>query len=135
MANILTGDSIVDEDGAIRFVNDFDFKNVKRFYQMQTNRVGGVRAWMGSKTADTYIYVPSGSAKIAVVNLDTNEVQEIVLSDVKPRVMWVAPNSAFGFQSLEEKTILMCFSSETEAESKVSALKFPKEQWGVLKNE
>ncbi|MBI4049939.1 MAG: hypothetical protein HY398_00650 [Candidatus Doudnabacteria bacterium] len=135
MANILTGDSIVDEYGAIRFVNDFDFKNVKRFYQMQTNRVGGVRAWMGSKTADTYIYVPSGSAEIAVVNLGTDETQKIVLSDVKPRVMWVAPSNAFGFRSLEEKTILIFFSSETESQSKLSELKFPKEQWGVFKNE
>lgn len=131
MANIVSGDIIVDDRGSVRFVNDFDFKNVKRFYQVQNHNVGQVRAWEGAKHEDKYLYVPSGSALVGAVNLDTNEVQKFVMSAEKPRVLWIPANSASGFKVLEENTILFFFSSYTEAESKGDHIQFPADKWNI----
>ena len=33
--NLINGGVAVDDRGSVRFVNDFDFEGVKRFYQVQ----------------------------------------------------------------------------------------------------
>ena len=37
------------------FVNDFNFENVKRFYQVENHRQGFIRAWHGHKKEGKYI--------------------------------------------------------------------------------
>jgi len=34
-----------DDRGFLRFVNDFDFSDVKRFYQVENHKKGFIRAW------------------------------------------------------------------------------------------
>ena len=43
------GGIAVDDRGQLRFVNDFNFANVKRFYQVENHRQGFIRAWHGHK--------------------------------------------------------------------------------------
>src|SRR3989344_1770312 len=125
MANIVSGDINVDDRGSVRFVNDFDLSKVKRFYQVENHVVGQVRAWEGSKHGETYVYVPGGSAEVAVVNPDTGEIQKFVMSAAKPRVLWIPAGCVSGFKTLEEKTILIFFSSQTEPEHKIDLIQFP----------
>jgi len=131
MAHLVSGDLVVDERGTVRFVNDFDFKNIKRFYQIENNSKGFIRAWHGHKKEDKYIYVSSGSALVGVVNLDTEEVEKFVLSAKKPRILWVPQNSANGFMSLEENTSIIFFSSCTLEESKKDDFRFPYDKWNI----
>jgi dTDP-4-dehydrorhamnose 3,5-epimerase len=84
---LINGGLAVDDRGSVRFVNDFDFQNVKRFYQVENHRQGFIRAWHGHKKEGKYVYVVSGSALIGVVNMDTKEVQKFVLSDKLPKVL------------------------------------------------
>ncbi len=131
MAHLISGDLSVDVRGAVKFINDFDFKNVKRFYQVENHARGYIRAWHAHKKEDKYIYVAQGSALVGVVNLDTEEVEEFVLTDKKPRVLWVPPNSANGFMSLEENTKVIFFSSATVEESKNDDIRFPYDKWNI----
>lgn len=131
MAYILSGDLVTDDRGTVRFVNDFDFKNVKRFYQVNNHRKGFIRAWHGHKKEDKYVYVTSGSALVGVVNLETEEVDKFVLSANKPRILWVPANSANGFMSLEENTTVIFFSSKTLEESKDDDIRFPYDKWDI----
>lgn len=131
MAYIVSGDLAVDDRGTVRFVNDFDFKNVKRFYQVSNHRKGFIRAWHGHKHEDKYVYVTSGSALIGVVNLETEEIDKFVLSANKPRILWIPANSANGFMSLEEDTSIIFFSSRTLEESKDDDIRFPYDKWNI----
>jgi len=71
IGKILNGGIFVDDRGPIRFVNDFDFKNVKRFYQVENHERGFIRAWHGHKKEGKYVYVARGSAWIGVINMET----------------------------------------------------------------
>ena len=46
---IINGGIAVDDRGSVRFVNEFDFKNVKEFYHVSNHRRGFIRAWHGHK--------------------------------------------------------------------------------------
>src|SRR3989344_3232709 len=131
MAYLLNGDSAVDDRGKVKFVNDFDFKNVKRFYQVENHQKGFIRAWHGHKKEDKYVYVASGSALVGVVNLVTNEVERFVLTADKPTILWVPPNSANGFMNLTDNTIVIFFSSHTLQESTKDDLRFPYNKWNI----
>lgn len=131
MVNLVSGDVVVDERGTIKFVNDFDFKNVKRFYEVENHHRGYIRAWHGHRHEHKYVYVSEGSILIGAVSLETEEVESFVLSSKKPRVLWIPPNHANGFMTLEEHTRVFFFSSYTLEESKGDDLRFPYDKWNI----
>ena len=67
---IFEGKIIADDRGTVRFINDFNFVGVKRFYQVENHRRGFIRAWHGHRKEGKYVYVVNGAALIGVVNLD-----------------------------------------------------------------
>ena len=131
MAHLISGDLFADERGTLRFINDFDFKNVKRFYQVENHKQGYIRAWHGHKKENKYVYVASGSALVGVVDLETEEIQKFILSSSKPRILWIPANTANGFMNLEENTKIIFFSSSTLEESKKDDLRFPYDKWNI----
>ena len=131
MAYLISGDLVVDDRGTLKFVNDFDFKNVKRFYEVENHRRGFIRAWHGHKNEDLYVYVVQGSALVGVVDLKTEEIQKFILSDKKPRILWVPANSANGFMNLEEGTKIIFFASNTLEEAKKDDIRFPYDKWNI----
>ena len=66
---LIDGGLAVDDRGTVRFVNDFDFNGVKRFYQVENHQKGFIRAWHGHKKESKYVYVSSGTALVGVVDL------------------------------------------------------------------
>jgi dTDP-4-dehydrorhamnose 3,5-epimerase len=128
---LINGGLAVDDRGSVRFVNDFDFQNVKRFYQVENHRQGFIRAWHGHKKEGKYVYVVSGSALIGVVNMDTNEVQKFVLSDKSPKVLWIPAGNYNGFKSLEENTKIMFFSTSTLEESLGDDIREDYDKWNI----
>ncbi len=135
MPYLVSGGQNVDDRGVVRFVNDFDFKNVKRFYQVENHRCGFIRAWHGHKIEEKYIYVVRGSALVGAVNLDTEEIQSFILSSKNPRILWIPKNHANGFMTLEEDTILIFFSSLSIEESKQDDIRYPYDKWNIWKIE
>ncbi len=131
MPHLLTGGTVVDERGSVRFVNDFNFEKIKRFYQVENYHRGYIRAWHGHKKENKYVYVARGSALIGSVNLDTQEIQKFVLSDKEPRILWIPENHANGFMTLTDDAILIFFSSNTLEESKADDIRFPHDKWDI----
>ena len=128
---ILNGGVAVDDRGSVRFVNDFNFEGVKRFYQVENHRRGFIRAWHGHKKEGKYVYVVSGSALIGVVNMETEEVSKFVLSDKSPKILWIPPGNYNGFKSLEENTKILFFSTSTLEESLGDDIREEHNKWDI----
>jgi len=127
----IEGNCFVDDRGVLRFVNDFNFSKVKRFYQVENHTKGFIRAWHGHKKEAKYVYVVKGSALIGVVDLNTEEIQKTVLSAQKPSIIYVPPNHANGFKTLEDDTILLFFSTSTIEESRGDDYRFEWDKWNI----
>jgi len=105
----IVGGLAVDNRGIVTFVNDFNFEGVKRFYQVENHRLGFIRAWHAHKKEAKYIYVTRGTFLVGIVDLDTNEVKQFVMSSNKPSVLFVPPNHANGFMNLTDSGSIMFF--------------------------
>ena len=84
----------LDDRGSVRFVNDFSFNEVKRFYQVANFDTNTVRAFHGHLKEAKYVYVPNGSIILCAVKLDnvknpsqTSPVERFVLSAQKPQIV------------------------------------------------
>jgi dTDP-4-dehydrorhamnose 3,5-epimerase-like enzyme len=137
MSQQIIGDLAFDDRGFIRFVNDFDFKKVKRFYQVENFSEDTIRAFHGHKREGKYVYVSSGSIILCYVAIDDfkkpskeNTVQRTVLSARKPRIVFVPPGFANGFKSLEPNTSIIFFSTSTLEQSKNDDFRYPFDYWG-----
>ena len=134
---VINGGVFVDDRGPIRFVNDFDFKGVKRFNldSIQISTCGFIRAWHGHKKEGKYVYVAKGSAWIGVIDMETMVPDKFVLSDKSPKILYIPPGYYNGFQTLEEDTILLFFSTSTTEESKGDDYREPYKQFPIFEKE
>jgi dTDP-4-dehydrorhamnose 3,5-epimerase len=128
---IINGGISVDDRGSVRFVNDFNFENVKRFYQVENHRKGFIRAWHGHKKEGKYVYVSSGTALIGVVNMDSEKVEKFILSSKSPKILYIPPNNFNGFKSLEENTTILFFSTSTLEESLGDDIRENHDKWDI----
>lgn len=131
---VIKGGSATDDRGSLRFVNDFDFSGVKRFYQVQNHRQGFIRAWHGHLKEGKYVYVSSGAILLGAVplvpegnayNIFTNDVQKFVVSAQSPSVIFIPQGYANGFKNLTDNTSVLFFSTSTLDESKGDDIRFP----------
>ena len=146
---ILNGGLAVDDRGSVSFVNDFDFKTIKRFYQIQNHRRGFIRAWHGHKKEGKYVYVAAGTALVGAVPMpeyrfddkigaevevekDTTP-RTFVISAKSPKILNIPPNYANGFMNLEDNTIIQFFSTSTLEESLDDHIRFEHDKWDIWK--
>lgn len=137
---LLKGGLAVDDRGSLRFVNDFSFVGVKRFYQVENHRQGFIRAWHGHEREGKYVYAVSGSALVGVVPLtaaigDMNAVKKFVLSDQSPAVLWIPPGNYNGFMSLSSNSKLMFFSTSTLEESQGDDIRQDFDTWNIWRED
>jgi len=137
---IIKGGVAVDDRGSLRFVNDFNFDGVKRFYQVENHRRGYIRAWHGHKIEGKYVWVVSGSALVGAVPLDAepgdiSSAKKFTLSDKSPSILWIPPGYYNGFMSLEEGTKIMFFSTSTLEESKGDDIRQPYDMWDLWQDD
>ncbi len=128
---ILNGGIAVDDRGSVRFVNDFNFNNVKRFYQVENHMQGFIRAWHGHKKEGKYVYVSSGTALIGVVSMETEVIQKYIISAKQPRILFIPPNHYNGFKNLENNTSVIFFSTSTIEESKNDDIRESHDKWDI----
>ena len=131
LTKLINGGVSVDDRGSVRFVNDFNFDGVKRFYQVENHSKGFIRAWHGHKKEGKYVYVVNGSALIGVVNMDSEEINKFVLSSQTPKVLWIPPGYYNGFKSLEENTKILFFSTSTIEESLGDDIRESHDKWNI----
>tara|TARA_B100000963_G_scaffold229485_1_gene200152 strand:- start:1735 stop:2148 length:414 start_codon:yes stop_codon:yes gene_type:complete len=131
MISKISGGLFADDRGFLRFVNDFNFSNIKRFYQVENHSRGYIRAWHGHNKESKYVYVAKGSALVGAVNLENEEVHKFTLSSQSPAVLHIPAGFANGFKTLEEDTIVMFFSTSTLSESHGDDIRFPWDKWNI----
>jgi len=135
LTKLINGGVSVDDRGSVRFVNDFNFEGVKRFYQVENHSRGFIRAWHGHKKEGKYVYVVNGSALVGVVNMETEEITKFVLSSQTPKVLWIPPGYFNGFKSLEENTKIIFFSTSTLEESLGDDIREDHDKWNIWNEE
>lgn len=135
---IIDGGLAVDDRGQVSFVNDFNFKNVKRFYVVSNHSAGFVRAWHAHKKEAKYVLVVKGAAVVATVIIDNwekpskkTDVQRYILSEKIPKLLYVPAGYANGFMSLTDDTQLIIFSTSTLDESKDDDFRYDSRYWDV----
>jgi dTDP-4-dehydrorhamnose 3,5-epimerase len=133
---LYNGGIAVDDRGSVRFVNDFNFSDVKRFYQVENHRRGFIRAWHAHEKEGKYVYVATGSALVGAVplvnnNLIVSEGKKFFLSAKKPTVLFIPSGYGNGFMNLEEGTSILFFSTRTLDESLGDDIRFPFDAWNI----
>ena len=135
---IIDGGLAIDDRGRVAFVNDFDFKNVKRFYIVSSHQTGFVRAWHAHKKEAKYIMVIKGAAVVAAVVIDDFEkpskeakVHRHVLSENIPRLFYIPAGYANGFMSLTKNAQLIFFSTSTLDESEGDDIRYNSRYWDI----
>lgn len=133
---LMRGGVVVDDRGAVAFVNEFDFSGVKRFYMVSNHQAGFVRAWHGHRREAKYVTVVQGAMLIACVEIDDWQrpstsltVHRFVLAAESPAVLYIPPGYANGNMSLTADAKAMFFSTATLEESKDDDIRFDARLW------
>ena len=134
---IIKGDLKSDERGNVRFINDFHFEDVKRFYQVENATQDVVRAFHAHMKEGKYVYVASGSILLCAVFLDDvnnpskeNKVEKFILNSNNPEIVYIPPSFANGFKALEPNTKVIFFSTSTLEQSLEDDYRFAPDYWG-----
>jgi dTDP-4-dehydrorhamnose 3,5-epimerase len=138
LPRLIEGGLSVDDRGSLRFVNEFDFAGVKRFYLVTNHRAGFVRAWHAHRHEAKYVSVLNGAAIVGAVKIDDwenpsrdSKVERYVLSAHKPCVLHIPPGYANGFMSLTDDAVLIFFSTATLEESRGDDVRFDARHWDI----
>ncbi|WP_436488123.1 WxcM-like domain-containing protein [Chitinophaga sp. ARDCPP14] len=133
---LIKGASFTDHRGTLKFVNDFSFPDVKRFYQMLHHDVSVVRAWQGHRVEQKYFYVVKGAFVLAWVKIDDWDkpspglkADHVILNEDEPVVLSVPAGYANGIKALIPGSVLMVYSDLTLEESAADRWSFPEDQW------
>lgn len=136
----IRGGLAVDDRGEVTFINEFDFKGVKRFYTVLNHRQGFIRAWHAHKREEKYVTVVEGAALVGAVEIDdwhnpskNNEVFRAVLSSKTPSVLHIPAGHANGFMSLTQGTRIIFFSTSTLEESNEDDIRYDARYWDIWK--
>jgi dTDP-4-dehydrorhamnose 3,5-epimerase len=133
----IKGGLVVDDRGTVSFVNDFNFKKVKRFYAVSNHSKDTVRAFHAHRKESKYAYVSSGSAILCVVRITDFDkpskrvkVKRFILSEKKPEILYIPPGHANGFKPLINNSKIIFFSTSTLEQSKGDDFRYPYDYWG-----
>jgi len=133
---LFKGGLSVDDRGSVGFVNDFDFKGVKRCYTVSNHERGFVRAWHGHRREAKYVMAVTGAFLVCCIKIDNWEkpskdlpVMRYVLSDVAPSVIYMPAGYVNGFMSLTEGGKLIFFSTSALQDSLNDDIRFPARYW------
>ena len=131
---IIKGGLSVDDRGSLRFVNDFKFDRIVRFYLVENHSAGFVRAWHGHRHEQKYVYVVSGAALIVAVRLEDARKDlppercfRTVLSDSSPSIVRIPGGYYNGFKTLTPGCRVMFFSDASLEQSMSDDLRLPYE--------
>lgn len=134
---LFSGGLSTDERGSVRFVNDFNFPGVKRFYHIRNLDTGVIRGFHGHLKEAKYFYVVRGELLLAFVRLTDKQdpdkqepVNRVFLTDKVPAIQYIPPGFVNGFRILKPNTDIMVFSTATLEESKHDDYRFDHDYWG-----
>lgn len=117
MIQTIKGGMASDHRGTIRFVNEFDMTQVKRFYSIRNADAELVRGWRAHRIEQRWFYVLSGSFVLDLVKIDdwdnasvTLPVERRILRAEEGEVLHVPVGYGTAFQAMEEGSELLVFA-------------------------
>ncbi|RTL01264.1 MAG: hypothetical protein EKK57_05080 [Proteobacteria bacterium] len=126
--------SHVDRRGILNYCNAFDFKTIKRFYEIVHDTPNTKRGMHGHLLEGKYFYVTHGMFEITAIPLTTFEKsspcltisdgKKFCLSEHRPKILYIPPGYANGLFNLTPIAKVMIFSTLTVAESKTDDYRF-----------
>jgi len=135
---LIKGNIHTDSRGILRFVNDFNFKGVKRFYCIQHPDTEVIRAWQGHQKESKYFYVTKGSFIVNWLKIDNFDhpskdliVQSKILNDQESELLTIPQGHANGFKALEPDSTIIVFSNITLEESKSANYRWESDYFNV----
>lgn len=134
--HLIKGNFFSDARGTMRFVNDFQFGDIKRFYFIKHPDTSVVRAWQGHQFEKKYFYPISGSFVIAWVKIDDFKTpsddlipEYHILSALNSEIISVPKGYANGLKALEPNSEIMIFSDMNLEESVNEKIRYPADKW------
>jgi len=113
----ITGGLAEDHRGQIRFVNDFDMTQVKRFYIIKNKDTELIRGWRAHRIEQRWFYVLSGAFSVDLVRIDDWEntspelpMEKRILRALDKQVLHVPVGYGTAFQALEPESELLVFA-------------------------
>jgi dTDP-4-dehydrorhamnose 3,5-epimerase len=133
---IIQGGTHEDARGKLTFFNDFDLKEVKRFYVIEHPDTEVVRAWQGHKIEQKWFYVLEGSFKVVLVKPDNWDhsskilsQNEFILKAAENQVLHIPGGFVNGFKALEANSKMMVFSDFAINDAGSDDFRFDKRLW------
>lgn len=117
MVNSIQGGIAKDDRGQIRFVNDFDMTQVKRFYIIKNADTELVRGWRAHRMEQRWFYVVSGAFAVDLVkvndwhNASPNlQIERRVLKSQENQILHVPVGYGTALQAMEPDSELLVFA-------------------------
>jgi len=127
-----------DDRGSVRFLNSLDLIQWKRFYIVENNSTGFIRAWHGHKYESKLMVVLSGSVLVgtlAINDFENPSKEEVPIRRVihasANEALYIPAGNVNGFMSLTSETKVMFFSSSTLEQSKKDDYRFNWDYWNI----
>ncbi len=106
-----------DERGTVVYINNLDFKKVKRTYLVSNRKIKTVRAWHGHKIEEKWISVEEGEFLVCLVKINNfkkpdlkSKVFQFKLKK-EDGILYVPNNYANGAMNLSKNNSIRYFSS------------------------
>jgi dTDP-4-dehydrorhamnose 3,5-epimerase len=133
---LIQGGKHEDERGTIQFINDFDLKDIRRFYTIHHHNTQVIRAWQGHKIESKHFYVLQGKFIVAWVEIDDFEnpsddltAEYEILNANQSSVLFIPPGYANGIKAQQPDSKIAVFSNKTLKESEKERIRYPSEKW------
>lgn len=133
---LIKGGLFRDERGSLKYVNDENPENYKRFYIITHPDIDIVRAWQGHKTEEKFFLVIKGCFTIAVVQPlifeDPSAVEnpEFYTMKCEDNLFLKVPGGCYtGIKACKADSILLVLSNSSLEESKDDNFRLPKDMW------
>lgn len=133
---IIEGGLHSDSRGDVQHFNSFRFGGVDRFYTISPSAVREVRGWVGHRRDWKWFFAARGRFAVGAVKPDRWEepsrelpVLGFDLRADRPQILEIPPGWATACMALEEKSMLMVFSSGRIETAKEDDFRFPRDQW------
>ncbi|MDH5828689.1 WxcM-like domain-containing protein [Sphingobacterium faecium] len=132
MVKNIQGGVAQDERGQIRFVNDFDMTDIKRFYIIKNIDTSFIRGWRGHRIEQRWLYAISGAFSIDIVKIDDwtspfrgLNVENRIVDSADLQVLHIAAGYATAIRALEEGSELLVYSDYPVSHAPLDNYTFP----------
>lgn len=133
---IISGNRIYDNRGSVRFNNNLEFKNLKRFYTVHNYSKNFIRAWHGHLKEEKFIGCIKGTFQVSAVKINNkkkpnkkNKVYTFILNHTNNDFIHIPKGFANGSMSLEDDSELLIFSTTSVKDSLNDDIRYNYNYW------